>query len=40
MVSMQAIEELSQRIAQDYQPERIVLFGSYAYGQPRRGIGC
>jgi len=32
---MQAIEDLSKRIAREYQPERIVLFGSYAYGEPR-----
>ena len=35
MVSMQAIEDLSKLIAREYQPERIVLFGSYAYGEPR-----
>lgn len=34
MISLDAIKELSERIAQEYQPERIVLFGSYAYGQP------
>jgi predicted nucleotidyltransferase len=34
MVSISEIQELSNRIAQAYQPERIVLFGSYAYGTP------
>lgn len=28
------IEELSERIAREFQPERIILFGSHAYGQP------
>ncbi|MDD5087630.1 MAG: nucleotidyltransferase domain-containing protein [bacterium] len=36
MVSIAAIQELSHRIAREYQPEKIVLFGSYAYGVPRR----
>ena len=30
----QAIQELAQRIVRTYAPERIVLFGSYAYGTP------
>ena len=34
MVKLQAIEELSRKIVQRYQPDRIVLFGSYAYGKP------
>lgn len=34
MISLDAIKELSNKIAQEYQPERIVLFGSYAYRQP------
>ena len=28
------IRELTQRIVRSYAPERIVLFGSYAYGTP------
>jgi predicted nucleotidyltransferase len=28
------IEELSERIAREFQPEKIILFGSYAYGEP------
>jgi uncharacterized protein len=32
MVSMQAIDEFAQRIAEQLQPERIVLFGSHATG--------
>jgi predicted nucleotidyltransferase len=29
------IRELVDRIVRHFQPERVVLFGSYAYGQPR-----
>lgn len=35
MVDEKRITELSERIAREFQPERIILFGSYAYGQPR-----
>lgn len=31
---MRSIREFSRRIAQEYHPERIVLFGSYAQGKP------
>ncbi len=34
MVTMQQIEEVSSRIAARFQPEKIILFGSYAYGEP------
>jgi predicted nucleotidyltransferase len=34
MIDMAAILELTDRIARDFQPERIILFGSYAYGNP------
>jgi predicted nucleotidyltransferase len=34
MVEMSKIEELSNRIAQEFRPEQIILFGSHAYGQP------
>ncbi|MDP6358479.1 MAG: nucleotidyltransferase domain-containing protein [Planctomycetota bacterium] len=37
MVDQASIDELSQRIVRDFQPERIILFGSYAYGQPTSG---
>jgi predicted nucleotidyltransferase len=33
MVEEQAIRELSDRIAREFNPERIILFGSYAYGR-------
>jgi len=36
MVQMSRIAELAGRIAREFRPERIVLFGSYARGSPRR----
>ena len=30
----QAIDRILERIVKEYAPERIVLFGSYAYGEP------
>lgn len=32
MISIDAIRDLSDRIAAEFAPERIILFGSYAYG--------
>jgi predicted nucleotidyltransferase len=32
-----AIEEFVQSVAVTFRPERIILFGSYAYGQPHPG---
>lgn len=37
MVSIETIQELSNQIAEAFQPERIILFGSYAYGHPDEG---
>jgi predicted nucleotidyltransferase len=34
MVTRRQIEELSNRIAKRFHPEKIVLFGSYASGRP------
>src|SRR5205807_3380824 len=34
MVEVDSIVELAERIVQQFQPERIILFGSYAYGRP------
>ena len=34
MVAMHSIEEMTARIVQEFKPERIILFGSYAYGTP------
>ena len=37
MVDERRIAKLSERIAREFQPERIILFGSYAYGLPEEG---
>jgi predicted nucleotidyltransferase len=34
MVDEQTIQDLCNRIVQEFQPERIILFGSYAHGNP------
>ena len=34
MVDMESIYELTARIVQEFHPERVILFGSYAYGIP------
>jgi uncharacterized protein len=31
------IKQISEQIAREFQPEKIILFGSYAYGIPREG---
>jgi len=35
MVEMERIRDLTQRIAREFKPYKIILFGSYAYGYPR-----
>lgn len=30
------IEKISQKLQQEYQPEKIILFGSYAWGRPSK----
>jgi len=35
MINERCITELSERIVREFQPDKIILFGSYAYGQPR-----
>jgi predicted nucleotidyltransferase len=37
MVDFSAIEEVTQRIVQEFYPNRIILFGSYASGTPAPG---
>lgn len=37
MIEMSQIIEFSNQIAQEFKPERIILFGSYAYGTPHAG---
>jgi len=34
MITMRQIEDISGRIAAEFEPERILLFGSYAWGAP------
>lgn len=34
MVAFEKINELSHKIVQNFQPDKIILFGSYAYGNP------
>jgi predicted nucleotidyltransferase len=34
MVTREQIEAMSNHIAEAFQPQQIILFGSYAYGQP------
>jgi len=34
MVEMKKIRDLTSLIAREFDPDRIILFGSYAYGQP------
>jgi uncharacterized protein len=35
MISQESIQEVADQIAREFQPQRIILFGSYAYGTPR-----
>lgn len=34
MTAMRQICDFSRRIAEEYKPDRIILFGSYAWGEP------
>ena len=34
MVTMEEIQTFAQLVAKEFHPERIILFGSYAYGSP------
>ena len=34
MVAMKDIRVFARRIAEEFKPKRIILFGSYAYGKP------
>lgn len=34
MIEKKSILELSNRIAREFHPDRIILFGSHAYGEP------
>lgn len=34
-ISMRAIRSVARRITDKFQPEKVILFGSYAYGKPK-----
>lgn len=34
LVALKTIREFAQRIGQEFHPDRVILFGSYAYGKP------
>jgi predicted nucleotidyltransferase len=34
MISMESIQAAAMRIAEQFKPQKIILFGSYAYGKP------
>lgn len=34
MVTVEQINEIVKRVVSNYHPEKIILFGSYAYGEP------
>lgn len=36
MIAMRDIRAFAKRIATEFKPKRIILFGSYAYGKPTR----
>src|SRR5437588_11263591 len=36
MISRQAIKRYCEAIAREFKPQRIILFGSYAYGSPTK----
>ncbi len=36
MITQQQIDEIKRRIVENVKPEKIILFGSYAYGTPTK----
>lgn len=36
MVAMSEVQALTQRIVEEFDPDKIILFGSHAYGTPHR----
>lgn len=34
MITQERIQEVADQIAQQYQPDKVILFGSYGYGDP------
>jgi uncharacterized protein len=37
MISKEAVQSVCDQIAEKFNPEQIILFGSYAYGNPHEG---
>ena len=37
MIKMEKIQELSQSIGREFRAEKVILFGSYAHGNPAQG---
>ncbi|MFH1096394.1 MAG: nucleotidyltransferase domain-containing protein [Candidatus Desantisbacteria bacterium] len=37
MVTQEQINEIIRRIVENFRPQKIILFGSYAYGNPTEG---
>lgn len=37
MIAMQAINDLAERIGREFGPDKVILFGSHAYGTAREG---
>lgn len=36
MTTLEQIQQFAQRLGEEFSPQRVILFGSYAYGQPTR----
>ena len=36
MITQEKINKVAQKIAKEYSPEKIILFGSYAWGKPHK----
>ena len=36
MIDRRSIREFTRRVAEEFRPRQIILFGSYAYGRPTR----
>src|SRR3990172_9652079 len=36
MISRETIKEITRKIAENFNPEKIILFGSYAWGKPEK----
>ncbi len=36
MTTLEQIQQFAQRLGEEFAPQRVILFGSYAYGRPTR----